>query len=231
MPHADASLVPDSIKTKSEFWTHVHDQLEILMGGQRHWVSNLSNAASLIYNSLQAFPSNFGDGERSVNWCGESFHFSPLVSTTQSTKDDRPAPSLSGFYLISSLFPQPRFTDASMDPQSQTRASTNMLLGPFSGRPACQWIEVSPRPRGVCGDAFVKRSTVLVLDVLTYPGHIACDGDTKSEIVCPLILRKGGEDIVVGVLDLDCLAIGGFDADDQVGLERIVALIIRSCDW
>lgn len=205
MPHADASLVPDSIKTKSEFWTHVHDQLEILMGGQRHWVSNLSNAASLIYNSLQAFPSNFGDGERSVNWCG--------------------------FYLISSLFPQPRFTDASMDPQSQTRASTIMLLGPFSGRPACQWIEVSPRPRGVCGDAFVKRSTVLVLDVLTYPGHIACDGDTKSEIVCPLILRKGGEDIVVGVLDLDCLAIGGFDADDQVGLERIAALIIRSCDW
>ncbi|KAG2338866.1 GAF domain-like protein [Suillus weaverae] len=206
MPHADASLVPDSIKTKSEFWTHVHDQLEILVGVQRHWVSNLSNAASLIYSSLQAFPSNFGDGERSVNWCG--------------------------FYLISSLFPQPRFTDdASMDPKSQTHASTNMLLGPFSGRPACQWIEVSPRPRGVCGDAFVKRSTVLVPDVLTYPGHIACDGDTKSEIVCPLILRKGGEDIVLGVLDLDCLAIGGFDADDQVGLERIAALIIRSCDW
>lgn len=205
MPHADASLVPDSIKTKSEFWTHVHDQLEILVGGQRHWVSNLSNAASLIYSSLQAFPSNFGDGERSVNWCG--------------------------FYLISSLFPSPQFTDASMDPKSQTRASANMLLGPFSGRPACQWIEVSPRPRGVCGDAFVKRSTVLVPDVSTYPGHIACDGDTKSEIVCPLILRKGGEDIVLGVLDLDCLAIGGFDADDQVGLERIAALIIRSCDW
>ncbi|KIK39996.1 hypothetical protein CY34DRAFT_88207 [Suillus luteus UH-Slu-Lm8-n1] len=205
MLHADASLVPDSIKTKAEFWTHVHDQLEILVGGQRHWVSNLSNAASLIYSSLQAFPSNFGDGERSVNWCG--------------------------FYLISSLFPQPRFTDASMDPKFQTHASTNMLLGPFSGRPACQWIEVSPRPRGVCGDAFVKRSTVLVPDVLTYPGHIACDGDTKSEIVCPLILRKGGEDIVLGVLDLDCLAIGGFDADDQVGLERIAALIIRSSDW
>ncbi|KAG2031455.1 GAF domain-like protein [Suillus americanus] len=205
MPHADASLVPGSIKTKSEFWTHVHDQLEILVGGQRHWVSNLSNAASLIYNSLQAFPSNFGDGDRSVNWCG--------------------------FYLISSLFPQPQFTDASMDPKSQMHASTNMLLGPFFGRPACQWIEVSPRPRGVCGDAFVKRSTVLVPDVLTYPGHIACDGDTKSEIVCPLILRKGGEDIVLGVLDLDCLAIEGFDADDQVGLERIAALIIRSCDW
>jgi L-methionine (R)-S-oxide reductase len=83
----------------------------------------------------------------------------------------------------------------------------------------------------VCGDAFVKRSTVLVPDVLTYPGHIACDGDTKSEIVCPLILQKGGENIVLGVLDLDCLAIGGFDADDQVGLERIAALIIRSCDW
>ncbi|OJA09252.1 hypothetical protein AZE42_02011 [Rhizopogon vesiculosus] len=210
MPHADTSLVPDSIETKAEFWTHVHDQLEILMAGQRHWVSNLSNAASLIYNSLQAFPSNFGDGERSVNWCG--------------------------FYLISSLFPQPRFTEdnASMDPKFQTHASTRMLLGPFSGKPACQWIEVSPRPRGVCGDAFVKRTTILVTDVQTYPGHIACDGDTNSEIVCPLVLQKGGEDgedIALGVLDLDCLAIGGFDEDDQVGLEKIAALIIRSCDW
>jgi L-methionine (R)-S-oxide reductase len=121
-----------------------------------------------------------------------------------------------------------------MDPKFQTHASTRMLLGPFSGKPACQWIEVSPRPRGVCGDAFVKRTTILVPDVQTYPGHIACDGDTKSEIVCPLVLQKGGEDdedIALGVLDLDCLAIGGFDEDDQVGLEKIAALIIRSCDW
>jgi len=83
----------------------------------------------------------------------------------------------------------------------------------------------------VCGDAFVKRTTILVADVQAYPGHIACDGNTKSEIVCPLILQKGGVDIALGVLDLDCLAIGGFDEDDQVGLEKITALIIRSCDW
>lgn len=87
--------------------------------------------------------------------------------------------------------------------------------------------------RGVCADAFIHGKTVLVRDVNTYPGHIACDGSTNSEIVCPLIYQgqESDERFVVGVLDLDCLALSGFDEDDQVGLEKIAELIVRSCDW
>lgn len=70
----------------------------------------------------------------------------------------------------------------------------------------------------------------MVEDVHKYPGHIACDGDTKSEIVCPLI-RDHGSGEVVGVFDLDCRAVGGFDLDDQVGLENICKLVVSTCDW
>ena len=83
---------------------------------------------------------------------------------------------------------------------------------------------------------------MLVPDVDAYPGHIACDGETKSELVCPLLLRvprSGGdgdgdtasEPLAIGVLDLDCLALGGFDERDRVGLERIARLVVDACDW
>lgn len=72
---------------------------------------------------------------------------------------------------------------------------------------------------------------MLVPEVDLYPGHIACDGDTKSEIVVPLIHHVQGETQVLGVLDLDCLAVGGFDADDQAGLEKIAKLVVNACNW
>ena len=108
-----------------------------------------------------------------------------------------------------------------------------MLLGPFCGKPACQLINVAPgKARGVCADAFVQRKTMLVPDVDAYPGHIACDGQTKSEIVCPLIVRKEGQnDVTVGVFDLDCLILAGFNEDDKIGLERIADLVVKACDW
>jgi L-methionine (R)-S-oxide reductase len=107
-----------------------------------------------------------------------------------------------------------------------------MLLGPFCGKPACQYIDTRPgKARGVCADAFTERRTLLVPEVDLYPGHIACDGDTKSEIVCPLIISREDGEIVVGVLDLDCLAVGGFDGEDRLGLEKIAALLASSCDW
>ncbi|PBK95549.1 GAF domain-like protein [Armillaria gallica] len=201
MPHADTSLVPESITTKSEFWAHVHTQLEVLLEGQTSWVSNLANTSSLVFNSLLAFPAHFGkDDDRAVNWCG--------------------------FYLDSPLFPP-------LVNQTSTPTSSRLLLGPFCGKPACQFINVSPgKARGVCADAFLKQKTVLVSNVDEYPGHIACDGETKSEIVCPLIIRKeDGEEKVIGVFDLDCLALNGFDEDDRVGLEKIVTLVINSCQW
>ncbi|KAL0956830.1 hypothetical protein HGRIS_002941 [Hohenbuehelia grisea] len=204
MPHADASLVPKTIRTKKDFWEHVFTQLEALIAEQRHWVSNLANASALIYNSLLAFTEHFGDDDRAVNWCG--------------------------FYINSPLYPSPGI---SKDPSANEIDDANkLLLGPFCGKPACQFINVAPgKSRGVCADAFLQSKTLVVPDVDQYPGHIACDGDTKSEIVVPLLLVLNGETVSLGVLDLDCLAVEGFDRDDQVGLERIAALIVRSCDW
>lgn len=72
---------------------------------------------------------------------------------------------------------------------------------------------------------------MLVPDVEAYPGHIACDGETKSEIVCPLLLEQTGKVIPLGVLDLDCLALNGFEDADRVGLERIAKLVVESSDW
>lgn len=110
--------------------------------------------------------------------------------------------------------------------------SSKLLLGPFCGKPACQFINTAPgKARGVCADAFMRRETLVVPDVELYPGHIACDGETRSEIVCPL-LQAGDEKVqVIGVLDLDCLARGAFDEDDRIGLEKISSLIVSACDW
>lgn len=83
----------------------------------------------------------------------------------------------------------------------------------------------------MCAGAFLQHNTLIVPDVDEYPGHIACDGETKSEIVCPLILQNGNDQVALGVLDLDCLVSSGFDEQDKLGLEAIVDLIVRGCDW
>jgi L-methionine (R)-S-oxide reductase len=101
-----------------------------------------------------------------------------------------------------------------------------LLLGPFSGKPACQFIRAQ-QGKGVCADAFVTQKTVIVGDVEAYPGHIACDGETRSEIVLPIVV----DGHAIGVLDLDCLARGGFSEEDRAGLESIVKIIVDSCDW
>ena len=96
-----------------------------------------------------------------------------------------------------------------------------LILGPFQGKTAC--IEI-PRGRGVCGTAFAENRTQLVYDVHQFPGHIACDSASHSEIVSPL--RKDGR--VVAVLDIDSPSIGRFDEEDRKGLEQ-VAKIIEGC--
>jgi GAF domain-containing protein len=100
-------------------------------------------------------------------------------------------------------------------------ASGDLLLGPFQGKPACVRIPVG---RGVCGTAAARRETVVVADVHAFPGHIACDSASNSEIVVPL-LRKGR---LIGVLDLDSPAHGRFDEDDARGLEALVAVFVES---
>ena len=95
-----------------------------------------------------------------------------------------------------------------------------LVLGPFQGKPAC--IEI-PLNKGVCGAAASRGETVLVKNVHEFPGHIACDSASNSEIVIPI--RKKGA--VVGVLDIDSPSIGRFTEDDKEGLERFVKILER----
>ncbi len=96
-----------------------------------------------------------------------------------------------------------------------------LILGPFQGKPAC--IEI-PLGRGVCGTAAAGNQTVLVPDVHKFPGHIACDGASNSEIVVPL--RRNGQ--VIGVLDIDSPVFSRFTPEDQLGLERAAEIISYS---
>ena len=98
-----------------------------------------------------------------------------------------------------------------------------LVLGPFQGRPAC--IEI-PVGRGVCGTAVAEGKTQLVPDVHQFPGHIACDSASNSEIVVPI--RADGK--IVGVLDLDSPHIGCFTGEDRAGLEEFVR-ILESEGW
>ena len=93
-----------------------------------------------------------------------------------------------------------------------------LVLGPFQGKPAC--IEI-PVGKGVCGTAVQEGKTQLVPDVHRFPGHIACDGASNSEIVVPLRVR--GE--IVGVLDLDSPRLSRFTEADRGGLERFAAIL------
>jgi L-methionine (R)-S-oxide reductase len=96
----------------------------------------------------------------------------------------------------------------------------DLVLGPFQGRPACVRI---PLGKGVCGTAAVQRQSVLVPDVEAFPGHIACDAASRSELVVPLIAG----DALLGVLDLDSPMLGRFDETDREGCERLVGVIVR----
>ena len=134
--------------------------LRSLTEGVPHPIANLSNAAALLFETLEQ-----------INWAG--------------------------FYLLE---------------------GEALVLGPFQGRPAC--IEI-PLGKGVCGTAAAKDATQRVPDVHQFPGHIACDSASRSEIVVPL--RSGGR--VVGVLDIDSPVPERFSAEDQAGLEEFARIL------
>ena len=93
-----------------------------------------------------------------------------------------------------------------------------LVLGPFCGKPACIRI---PLGQGVCGTAAAERASQLVADVHAFPGHIACDAASRSELVVPVL--RAGE--VIAVIDLDSPLPGRFDAADQAGLEALAVLV------
>ena len=99
------------------------------------------------------------------------------------------------------------------------RNGAELVLGPFQGKPACVRI---PFGEGVCGTAAARGTTILVLDVHDFPGHIACDPDSRSELVVPLV--ENGR--ALGVLDLDSPLPARFDEVDRDGCEQLVAVLL-----
>lgn len=99
-------------------------------------------------------------------------------------------------------------------------ASGDLLVGPFQGKPACVRIPIG---KGVCGTAAARRATVLVPDVHAFPGHIACDAASNSEVVVPIV----ADGHLLGVLDLDSPVVGRFDDSDARGLENLVKVFLE----
>ena len=99
-----------------------------------------------------------------------------------------------------------------------------LVLGPFQGKPACT---VIPFDRGVCGAAARTREIQLVPDVHAFPGHIACDGASRSEIVLPLV--RGGR--LLGVMDIDSPLLNRFSQEDAKGLSDLCELLTTEIDW
>lgn len=120
-----------------------------------------------------------------------------------------------------------------LDPSSSP-SHPSLVLGPFQGKVACQTIAFG---RGVCGTAAATQQTQLVPDVDAFPGHIACDGASKSEIVVPITVEvlspaEGhAETKVVGIIDIDCAEAKGFDETDKKFLEELATLLGTACDW
>lgn len=133
---------------------------------------------------------------------GEHDLIANLANTSALLFTSLPQLNWAGFYLLNS--------------------PKELVLGPFQGKPACVRIALG---RGVCGTAAAERRTVLVPNVHEFPGHIACDSASNSEIVLPLI-RANGE--LLGVLDLDSPVLERFDVIDQQGLEQIVRTLLAT---
>jgi GAF domain-containing protein len=99
-----------------------------------------------------------------------------------------------------------------------------LVLGPFHGKPACVRIQMG---KGVCGTSALNKEILLINNVHEFPGHIACDADSKSEIVIPLI--KGEK--IIGVLDIDSPIYSRFDNDDKVGLLYLTEILLSATDF
>lgn len=104
------------------------------------------------------------------------------------------------------------------------RKSDELVLGPFQGKPACVRIAIG---KGVCGTAAARRESVVVADVLAFPGHITCDADSRSEIVVPIL--EDGE--LRGVLDVDSAEKDRFREEDRYGLEAFVRALTPRIAW
>ena len=165
-----------------------------------HWLPVLSNAAALLWDALD-----------DINWVG--FYLVDSVTVTRAEPD---AGSGVEPGAGSSASATPSAAPSVHDPRTP-----ELRLGPFQGKVACVRI---PFGRGVCGTAAATKTSQLVEDVHQFPGHIACDSASNSEVVIPIFK----DDQVVGVLDIDSPNVARFTQEDLSGLEQVVKAL-ESC--
>ena len=166
-----------------------------------HWLPVLSNAAALLWDALD-----------DINWAG--FYLVDPVTVTRAELGAAPGAELDAGSGVE--------PDAAPDAELDAAPSAHELrLGPFQGKVACVRI---PFGRGVCGTAAATKTSQLVEDVHQFPGHIACDSASNSEVVVPIF--KDGQ--VVGVLDIDSPSVARFTQEDLAGLEQVVKAL-ESC--
>ncbi|OKL63366.1 hypothetical protein UA08_01750 [Talaromyces atroroseus] len=189
--------VPPRIRSMTRYWNK-HKGWSLA-----NEIGNLANVASLLWHAYASLPKP----SSAVNWAGFYVRddLFPLLASPKRSN------SISGL------------TTTTITTSYASHDDRKLLLGPFQGRPACQEIKFG---RGVCGTAAAKKETVVVPDVLEFPGHIACDADSRSEIVVPIIFE--GE--TVAIIDIDCTEPAGFDETDQRYLERLAQLLSENFD-
>ena len=171
-----------------------------------HWLPMLSNAAALLWDALD-----------DINWVG----FYLVDPVTVSGAEPSAAP---GAELDAAPEAEPDAgsgVEPGAAPSDHEPCTPELRLGPFQGKVACVRI---PFGRGVCGTAAATRTSQLIEDVHQFPGHIACDSVSNSEVVVPIF--KDGQ--IVGVLDIDSPSVARFTQEDLAGLERVVK-VLESC--
>jgi len=165
-----------------------------------HWLPVLSNAAALLWDALD-----------DINWVG--FYLVDSATVTGVEPD-------AGSELGAELDVAPG-VELDAAPSDHKPCTPELRLGPFQGKVACVRI---PFGRGVCGTAAETKTSQLVEDVHQFPGHIACDSASNSEVVVPIVK----DNQVVGVLDIDSPSVARFTQEDLTGLEQVVKAL-ESC--
>ena len=171
-----------------------------------HWLPVLSNAAALLWDALD-----------DVNWVG----FYLVDSVTVTGVEPGAAPGAEPDAAPGAELDAGSGVESGAAPSAYELRTPELRLGPFQGKVACVRI---PFGRGVCGTAAETKTSQLVEDVHQFPGHIACDSASNSEVVVPIVK----DNQVVGVLDIDSPSVARFTQEDLAGLEQVVK-VLESC--
>ena len=171
-----------------------------------HWLPVLSNAAALLWDALD-----------DINWVG--FYLVDPVTVTG--VEPGAAPGAEPDAAPGAELDAGSGVESGAAPSAYELRTPELRLGPFQGKVACVRI---PFGRGVCGTAAETKTSQLVEDVHQFPGHIACDSASNSEVVVPIVK----DNQVVGVLDIDSPSVARFTQEDLTGLEQVVKAL-ESC--